>query len=339
MDEAATIEAAVTAPAVVIAHPKMPPEIAKAIIKVKGQIQRLEKDATNPFGRYKYTSVDQFFEEVGHPMAEAGLFVICHEISTEVRQMSTSSDSGQTKTSNWLICEYDLVIYHESGAEFGPMRRKIQVVASGPQAYGAGASYVEKYFLRSLFKIPTGDTRDDADSQPQERLPKRDERPAPANERNLDDERREVARHTKTARDFVANSIAWFKSVTDDALLASWWEREKEPMAVHFSGREDPLYLDLRSAFVARRRELAPPENEDERRATAADAKPSTANVDVEKLFAQFTADLKMASDEATCNAIYASLIEPHEASLSSDTLGELMSILRDRVERVTTPQ
>jgi hypothetical protein len=60
---------------------------------------------------------------------------------------------------------------------YGPIRRNQQVSATGPQSYGASEAYVEKYFLRNLFKIPTGEL--DADAEPQEGLPPKRTPPKP----------------------------------------------------------------------------------------------------------------------------------------------------------------
>ena len=146
-------------------HLIMPPEIAKAVIAVKKQIKALGKDQENKFARFKYVSVDKFYEVVGPMMAEAGLFTIVDEVSCAVEKRETQSDQGQIKASIWLTAQYDLTLFHESGAGYGPIHRAITVAATGPQAFGSGMSYVEKYFLRSLFKIPTGEEDADAESQ------------------------------------------------------------------------------------------------------------------------------------------------------------------------------
>lgn len=151
--------------------PPMPPEIAKAIVVVMAQIRRLGKDTENKFQRYQYTSVDQFFEAVGPLMAEAGIFTLPIESSMEIERKETTNDQGQTKASIWLSATYDMYIYHASGASFGPISRSIQVPASGAQSYASAMSFVEKYFLRSLFKIPTGDA--DADGDDKRDLPPR----------------------------------------------------------------------------------------------------------------------------------------------------------------------
>jgi hypothetical protein len=54
---------------------------------------------------------------------------------------------------------------HESGALGPSMRRSCALPINGPQTFGAAQSYIEKQFLRQVFKVPTGDR--DADETPQ----------------------------------------------------------------------------------------------------------------------------------------------------------------------------
>ena len=152
-------------------RPPMPPEIAKAIISVNKRVTSLGKDEENKFARFKYTSVDAFYEAIGPLMADAGIFVLTDEVDTEIERREGTDDQGRPRITVWLTTKYEISIYHENGAEWGPICREMMVAATGPQAYGAGQSYVEKYFLRGLFKVPTGDA--DADGHPQAGLPER----------------------------------------------------------------------------------------------------------------------------------------------------------------------
>ena len=147
----------------------MPPEIAKAIIAVNKKVKQLGKDDENTFARFKYVSVDKFYDNIGPLMAEAGLFVICEEVGCEVAPRETQNEQGSVKKSVWLSAHYELTLFHETGVQYGPIHRMITVPATGPQAFGSGMSYVEKYFLRGLFKIPTGEQ--DADAEAQEGVP------------------------------------------------------------------------------------------------------------------------------------------------------------------------
>lgn len=150
-------------------RPKMPPEIAAAIVKVKKQVKQLGKDERNQFAKFNYVSVDKFYDVIGRMMAEAGIFVITDEVGIAAEKRETVTESGQVKSAVWITATYELALFHETGVEYGPIHRTIMVQATGPQAFGSGMSYVEKYFLRSLFKVPTGE--EDADAAPQEGVP------------------------------------------------------------------------------------------------------------------------------------------------------------------------
>ena len=58
---------------------RMPPEIAKAIVAVKAKVKMLGKEDENRFGKFKFVSVDQFYEMIGPLMAEAGLLIVTDE--------------------------------------------------------------------------------------------------------------------------------------------------------------------------------------------------------------------------------------------------------------------
>lgn len=135
---------------------KMPAEIAKAIKLVSESVEGLIADQDNKFANYRFVSHDQIKAKAGKLMAKYGLIIVADEVSCEVREKS-------------LHCEYAFWIYHETGAEYGPIKRTVQVQASGAQAYGSAASYAQKYFIRDLFQIPTGEQ--DADNDQKHPLP------------------------------------------------------------------------------------------------------------------------------------------------------------------------
>lgn len=139
-------------------------EIAKRITGVTRKINRLIDDAVNKHANYGYASIDKFYEDVGPIMADEGLFLILDEKSSQTQQRGSA---------NWLEIEFDVYVCSETGHTFGPVKRSQQVRADSSTAYGSCASYLEKYFLRQLFKIPTGEKNDDLEAQKDEPLPKR----------------------------------------------------------------------------------------------------------------------------------------------------------------------
>lgn len=144
---------------------QMPAEMISAIVNVTRNVKKLAKEGNNTFARYKYTSVDQFYEAMGQLMSQYGLIDVVDEISTVVEVREAVNDRGEVKKSSWLIAEYEFRLFHESGASYGPLRRAIQVPATGPQSFASAQSFVEKYFLRTLFKVPTGDVDLDAEDK------------------------------------------------------------------------------------------------------------------------------------------------------------------------------
>lgn len=130
----------------------MPPEIAAPVNEVCLDVKKAVKEHINKHGGYKYVSIDKFYEDMGPLLAAHGLIIMMNERSAE-------SDG------KWLNLAFDFYIYHKSGKHFGPVTRSQGVLANGPQAYAAAQSFAEKYFMRQLFKIPTGEEDADGDSQ------------------------------------------------------------------------------------------------------------------------------------------------------------------------------
>lgn len=232
-------------------RPPMPPEIAKAIVKVMGEVKKLSKDETNKHGGYKYVSVDQFFELVGKLMADAGIFDVVEEVESTIEIRETVDQYGKTKKSAWLSTKYEIFIYHETGAVYGPLHRQQQVAATGPQSYGASEAFVEKYFLRNLFKVSTGEK--DSDDQPQEGLPTETKWSGKAGANARDDEE-------QAARYYVTNAKVKFTKIDNVSELREWWEKEKPIMQDLFDGKEDPLYIDLVKAYQAHGASLKKPD-------------------------------------------------------------------------------
>jgi hypothetical protein len=146
--------------------PAMPPEIAAAIVAVKKQVRRLGADERNEHARYNYVSVDKFYSIIGPLMAEAGLALLINEAESEVRISEATDSQGKERKTPWLFASYELTFLHETGVMSTlPMSRSLAMPINGPQTYGAAQSYVEKQFLRQVFKIPTGEK--DADDTAQ----------------------------------------------------------------------------------------------------------------------------------------------------------------------------
>lgn len=131
---------------------EMPQAIAEAISAVAGQVKKLGFDEKNEHGGYRAVSVDKFYTAIGPTMAEAGLFLLCTETKAELHEKNTNKGPV-----TWLFTSYDLSFAHKSGCVSSPLTRSCALPLTGPQAFGAAQSYIEKQFLRQVFKIPTGE--------------------------------------------------------------------------------------------------------------------------------------------------------------------------------------
>lgn len=299
-------------------RPKMPPEIAKAIVAVMATIKPLEKDGDNKFQKYKYVSVDQFYELVGRAMASAGIFLMAFENKIEVHDRGNAS---------WLSVVYDLFIYHESGAEFGPIQRTTQVVASGPQSYASAQSFVEKYFLRALFKIPTGDSEPDAEEK----------RSLPVDGGKADGKARADAKLAFLERAKIDISV-----IKDIPTLEKWWDAEDPKMIKIFDGIEDPMFKQVQEAYATRAKTIlatakTTKKTEEvpfEKGPTPASGTPPRPSINILRL--NFRDALREAKTEDEAQAAYIKWIEPHEAAFSSQETEEFSRFLRATLGEVS---
>jgi hypothetical protein len=151
---------------------QMSPTIAAAIVSVCRDVRQLGADDRNNHGGYNFVSVDKFYAAIGPVMAKYGLATLANVARSEV----VESVGDNNKVKSHLHTEWELYLIHEDGSMYGPVRRDVTVIAAGPQAYASAESFVTKYFLRSTFKIPTGD-KDDADLHENTPIPARQASP------------------------------------------------------------------------------------------------------------------------------------------------------------------
>ena len=133
-------------------------KIYAAVAKAMGEIKRVSKDNRNAEQEYDFASVDDFMAMVGPICAENGLVTIIDEDSREFIEKP-----GKYGPTQWVSIAYQITTWHASGESLPPVRRHVEVIRNGPQAYGAAQSYVLKQYYRGLLAIPTGD-KDDPES-------------------------------------------------------------------------------------------------------------------------------------------------------------------------------
>ena len=137
-----------------------------------GEIKRVGKDNRNTEQKYDFASIDDFMAMVGPICAANGLVTIIDE---DVREFIEKP--GKYGPTQWVSITYQITTWHASGEQLPTVRRHVEVIRNGPQAYGAAQSYVLKQYYRGLLVIPTGD-KDDPDhggtpEEPVEKRPKK----------------------------------------------------------------------------------------------------------------------------------------------------------------------
>lgn len=134
----------------------MKPETIKAIIATRGEVGSLGKSAMNPHGRYKYVSIDTYYEKVASAAAKNGLSWIASEES-----FSVMPDVGKTGI---IKATYNVALMHDSG-DYIPEFTTLTVLhpIQGAQTVGSAMSYLDKVFMRQLFAVATGEKDSDAD--------------------------------------------------------------------------------------------------------------------------------------------------------------------------------
>lgn len=144
-------------------------KIYSAVAKAMGEIKRVGKDNRNTEQKYDFASIDDFMAMVGPICAANGIVTIIDE---DVREFVEKP--GKYGPTQWVSITYQITTWHASGEQLPTVRRHVEVIRNGPQAYGAAQSYVLKQYYRGLLAIPTGD-KDDPDhgTTPEEPVGKR----------------------------------------------------------------------------------------------------------------------------------------------------------------------
>ena len=164
-------------PAPVAPVAPIPPSIVQAICVVMETMEAVKKSQKNQHGGYMFASTDDIYAAVTAKMGKAGLILLTLEDSPPEFKEGKDKDG---KTVYRMRVSYAFVLATKDGTWADSRNRRTLVLPyTGPQAAQAAQSYVEKTYLRSLFKIPTGDQDLDALPEGFEYNPLRFEAKAP----------------------------------------------------------------------------------------------------------------------------------------------------------------
>jgi hypothetical protein len=133
----------------------MTPNIATSMMKIAQAVPQLGKADRNAFAKYNYVSIDKYYEGIAKLAAANGIMWQPREISTVVER-EIGKDGA-------LRITYAFDLYHESGDSIEEFSKfTILHPIQGAQTAGSALSYADKLFMRSAFKVVTGEQDADA---------------------------------------------------------------------------------------------------------------------------------------------------------------------------------
>jgi len=189
----------------VIEKKAIPKSITEAICKVQISLEALKKENRNAFAKYMYVSADDMYAALTRKLASAGLVII----PTELEPVRLIDVDGKAHA----YFHYGFTLACGADTYSDPsLSRSMFIQITGPQTFGSAESYLQKTFLRGLFKIPTGE-HDLDEVEPKEPVAKK--KPAKFN-----------AEESKVAAANVAEALAssnWPLSPADAKSFVDTW--------------------------------------------------------------------------------------------------------------------
>lgn len=142
----------------------IPGPIVQAICKIQATVDAVKKSNRNSHGGYNFASTDDVYAALTRKMGEVGLICLSMEEECEVKRVEVER-KGEKVTAQWARVVYRFVLATSDATwTDANARRTIYIQVTGPQTFQAAQSFCEKAYLRSMFKLPTGDL--DLDAMP-----------------------------------------------------------------------------------------------------------------------------------------------------------------------------
>lgn len=133
----------------------MTPNIAAAMVRIAQSVPQLGKADRNQFAKYNYVSIDKYYDAIAKLAAANGILWQPREVDHQI--VPNVGKDGAIKAT------YAFDVYHESGDVIHDFALfTILHPIQGAQTAGSAASYADKLFMRTAFKVITGEGDADA---------------------------------------------------------------------------------------------------------------------------------------------------------------------------------
>jgi hypothetical protein len=116
--------------------------LAKALTGFNAEVSKISKDASNPFFKNKYSTLDTIIDEIRPILQKNGL---------NIMQMPQSKD-GEVALTTLLL--------HDSGEYIESPVLLMKAVKNDPQGIGSCITYARRYSLASFLSLNTGEDDD-----------------------------------------------------------------------------------------------------------------------------------------------------------------------------------
>lgn len=128
--------------------------IVKKIAMISAKLPSLKKEDENKFQKYKFVSIDDYYEKVASQITAGGVFWVTTELSSIVHELENSVI---------IITKYEFNVFDTEDDENSiVIHLSVAHPFQGAQTAGSSLSYADKLFMRSVFKVVTGEQDADA---------------------------------------------------------------------------------------------------------------------------------------------------------------------------------
>ena len=132
---------------------EIPKSVAEALAQTAEEVEPLFKGSENHFQNYKYVSIDDYYLQVPKHALRHGLTWTLREVDTGTFRMV-----GKKGEETAMRFTYAVDLVHVEGHYVKEYDRiTVYHPAQGAQTSGSARSYADKMFMRSAFKIATGE--------------------------------------------------------------------------------------------------------------------------------------------------------------------------------------
>ncbi len=153
-------------------------ELAKALLSVQKLLQPATKDATNPFVKKRYASLNSIMDVCREPLISNGIWLCQYPVPVPIGNLG-GNETGQALG---LVTK----LTHAESGQWQASLSVIPLPKADPQGMGSAITYARRYALSAMLGIVTEDDFDGEQNKqfPQRQQARRENPPRPPQNQN-----------------------------------------------------------------------------------------------------------------------------------------------------------